>query len=114
MNLPEGTHLAYIASHEAWYAVPAQVAHPQLFVMASAEGSGGGVGWEFTVEEYELSGRPVVRVRMFFDSFAAYAQMPEFFAALAEQGESTTLASVRALLDSLGAVDETARRRDAS
>jgi hypothetical protein len=107
MDLPEHTHLAYVASHEAWYAHANQISHPQLSIMASHKG--GGVAWEFSAEEYELGGRQVVRVRMFFDSFAAYAQMPEFFAALAEQGETATLDSVRAALDALGALDETER-----
>ena len=107
MNLPEDTHLAYVAMHEAWYAGASHIDHPQLAIEASHKG--GGCVWEFTAEEYELGGRQVVRVKMFFDSFAAYAQMPEFFAALAEQGESATLDSVRAALDALGAVDETER-----
>jgi hypothetical protein len=105
MNLPEHTHLAYILIHEAWWAAANHIDHPQLSISASHKG--GGCAWEFTAEQDELGGRQVVRVKMFFDSFAAYAQMPEFFAALAEQGESATLDSVREVLDSLGAVDET-------
>jgi hypothetical protein len=107
MDLPEDTHLAYVASHEVWYAAANRIDHPQLSIVAAHKG--GGCVWEFTAEQYELGGRQVVRVKMFFDSFAAYAQMPEFFAALAEQGEDATLESVRAALDSLGAVDETER-----
>jgi hypothetical protein len=110
MNLPEGAHLAYVASHEAWYARANRIDHPELNIVAAAEG--GGCHWEFTAEEYELGGRSVVRVRMFFDSFAAYDQMPEFFQALAQQGESASLARIRGVLDALGAVDETQRERE--
>lgn len=107
MKLPRDAHLAYVMSHEAWYADANSIDHPQMSIECAAKG--GGVHWEFTAEQFELGGRQVVRVKMFFDSFAAYRQIPEFFAALAEQGEDASLASVREALDSLGAIDETAR-----
>ena len=110
MNLPEDTHLAYSVFHEAWYAsVPGNVRQPEIGVAASAEGSGGGVAWEFAVEEVDLS-PTAIRVRVFDDAFAAFAEMPEFFAALAAE-KITTLAQVRELLDRLGAVDETSREQ---
>lgn len=110
MNLPEDTHLAYTVWHEAWYAdlnrIPGE--EPHLMVAASAEGSGGGVAWEFQIDGYQLGREPVTRVKMFDDAYAAFAQMPEFFAVLAEQTPQT-LDDVRAILDALGAVDETPR-----
>lgn len=108
--LPEDTHLAYIVSHEAWYArTPGVIDHPEINVMASAKGSGGGVAWEFMVEEVDLGrGEPAIRVKVFDDAFAAFAQIPEFFAAIAETPPQT-LKAVRAALDAMGAVDETER-----
>jgi hypothetical protein len=110
MNIPEDCHLAYIVSHEAWYwdASRAPGENPHLSVSASGKGSGGGVAWEFDIEEMELGGKPVTRVKVFDDAYAAFAQVPELFAALADGG-GTTLAAVRDLLDMLGAVDETER-----
>lgn len=109
MNLPDDTHLAYIVSHEAWYwdasRVPGE--NPHLNVSASAKGSGGGVAWEFEVEEVTLD-KPTARIKIFEDAFAAFTQVPELFAALAD-GDGSTLAGVRNLLDMLGAVDETER-----
>jgi len=43
---------------------------------------------------------------VFDDAYAAFTQVPELFAALAD-GAGTTLAGARSLLDMLGAVDET-------
>jgi hypothetical protein len=104
MNLPDDTHLAYIVSHEAWYY--RGDGKPSLSVSASA--NGGGVAWEFEIEEMELGGKPVTRVKVFDDAYAAFAQVPELFAALAD-GAGTTLTACRGLLDMLGAADETGR-----
>lgn len=107
-RLPEGTRLAYIISHEAWYArYPDIVRNPDINIMAAHKD--GGVAWEFTVEEIELGGRPVIRVKVFDDAFAAFTQIPEFFTRLAT-GATTTLDDVRELLDCMGAADETKRR----
>jgi hypothetical protein len=106
MNLPEDTRLAYTVWQEAWFYDPRNNEEP--FLMVSAAAKGGGVAWEFQIDGYELGGNPVTRVKMFDDSYAALAQLPEFFAALAEQ-QPGTLDEVRALLGSLGAVDETPR-----
>ena len=108
MNLPEGTHLAYVVSGEAWYASAARREIPDLMVMASAEGAGGGEEWEFQITEQELGGEMCTRVKMFNDSYAAFTQMPEFFAVLART-QPKTLADVRSVLAGFGAVDETKR-----
>lgn len=106
-QLPEDTHLAYVISHEAWYANSIPDRNPEINVMASAEG--GGVAWEFTVEEVDLgSSGPAIRVKVFEDAFAAFTQLPEFFALLAAE-KTDTLDGVRGILDRLGAVDETER-----
>lgn len=110
MNLPKGTHLAYIVNQEAWYAVGVlRDQPPTVMVQASAKGQGGGVAWDFAVEDgSDLLGKPGLRLKMWDEAWEAFAQIPEFFAALAS-GEVTTLADLRGLLDSLGAVDETSR-----
>lgn len=110
MNLPADTHLAYIVWQEAWYSQPGSgvpYEKPYLMVMASAKGTGGGVAWEFPIEEDDLGG-PVTRVLMFDDAYDAFVQMPEFFAALVEE-KPKTLDAVRTILDRFGAVDETDR-----
>lgn len=104
MQLPEGTRLAYVVTHEAWYYRDGK---PSVTVMAAA--GGGGVAWEFAVEEFRFRGEPATQVQVFEDAYAAFAQLPEFFGALAA-GEGTTLADVIKLLDLLGAVDKTERR----
>ena len=108
MNLPEDTHLAYIVWHEAWYADTSRDFHEQPHLMVTAAADGGGCAWEFQIAGYELGGSPVTRVKMFEDAYAALAEMPEFFAALAEL-RPVTLDEVRVILDGLGAVDETPR-----
>ena len=109
MQLPEDCRLAYIVSHEAWYARAMPDRQPEMSVMAAAEG--GGCAWEFTVREadFENRGQRPVSVTLFDDAFAAFAQIPEFFAALATE-DYTTLSAVQALLDGFGAADETDRK----
>jgi hypothetical protein len=109
-TLPEDCHLAYIVTREAWYANALPDRHPEINVLAAAEG--GGCAWEFTVEEVDLGHRdPAVRVKVFDDAFAVFAQIPEFFAALAA-AKVTTLDEVRSVLDGMGAADETERRSE--
>lgn len=110
MNLPDDCTLAYTVNHESKYyrlyrEATGTMTGRSLGVAASA--SGGGVAWEFVVEEHRL-GKGAVQLQIFDDAFAALAQIPEFFAALAEQ-EPTSLDAVRAILDELGAVDQTTR-----
>lgn len=108
--MPDDCHLAYIVSHEAWYAqTPGVIDRPSISVSASS--SGGGVAWEFTVEEYDHGNTHPIRVGMFSDAFDAFAQIPEFFTRLTDGAE--TLDDVRAILDSIGARDETERREPA-
>ena len=98
MNLTDGATLTYTVSHEAWYS--RVVERPEIVVS--------GPGWEFVVTEHDHGDRNPIRVGVFEDAFAAFAQIPEFFAALAEQ-QPGTLTGVRAILDEMGATDETPR-----
>lgn len=110
MNIPEDCHLAYVVSHEAWYwnAAKGTDSKPHLNVQASAKGTGGGVAWEFDVSEHFLGGEYCTRIEMFDDSYAAFADIPEFFALMREH-QPGMLREVRGILDGLGAVDETER-----
>lgn len=110
MNLPEDTRLAYIVSHESWYArYPGIVGAPEISISASVPGDGS--AWNFSIEEKDFGSHgTAICLKIFEDAFAAFADIPEFFAALAADGV-TTLDGVRKLLDSLGAVDETKREQ---
>jgi hypothetical protein len=102
-ELPEGSHLAYACLHEIRLANSA----PEISVSASMRGNGGGGRWEFGVKEFDLGG-PCIRVHVYDESFAAFTELPEFFARLAAE-EIDTIAGVLVLLNKLGAVDETPR-----
>ena len=104
MRLDAGTHLTYIVSQEQWG--PGIVPQPEIYV--SAAYGDGGCAWGFPVREYDLSGGPAIRAEVFDDAFAAFTQIPEFFAALADE-EICTLDAVQRLLDRMGALDETRR-----
>lgn len=110
------THLRYIVMHEAqsWAQIPPDQRPndglPSLAV--SAAHHGGGVAWEFAVEQHRLVGcpRPAIQLRIFDDAFDAFRQIPSFFAALCKD---MTLRDVRELLDAFGFVDETERPANA-
>lgn len=104
MNLPEDTYLTYIVNHEAWYHKDDK---RSLNIVASA--LGGGCAWEFEVTEHMLSLIPAIRLEVFEDAFAAFTQVPELFARLAEL-EGAGLEDVITILDDLGAQDKTSRR----
>lgn len=107
--LPADCFLAYYVHHEARYAAVPGVPQSEPHPMVAAQSTGGGCAWEFKVSEHDIAGT-TVKVSVFADAFEAFVQIPGFFAALVEQKPST-LAEVRALLDSLGARDVTARTR---
>ena len=115
-QLPDGTHLAYSINHESrwWRQIPTQArpnnGRPSIQVCASAEGNGGGVAWEFAVVEHDLGKTiPALKLGIFDDAWAAFADIPGFFASLADGDEMLTLDDVVAILKALGAVDETDR-----
>lgn len=116
ITMPEGTHLAYTIYHETkWWSELDKNTRPNegrrcIQVAASAKGQGGGVRWEFGIVEYNLD-RPALCLEIFDEGWEAFGLMAPFFAELAASGYRAgwTLAEVRELLDSLGAVDETDR-----
>jgi len=104
MQMPDGCRLAYTIAHEAWY--PSVITDPHISVAASVI-DGGGVAWEFIVEERELRhDEKAIRVGVFDDAFEVFEHVPEFFAALSEK-KPRTLGEVVDVLKALGAVDET-------
>lgn len=121
MNLPGGTHLAYIMTSKAWYwmSVRRSGDAPEMTVLASS-GPGRGCIWEFRVEEHDLGGPGInpdlsglcTRLLIFEDAYAAFADIPEFFTLMRERRPGT-LEKVREILDGLGAADETPRVRGA-
>jgi hypothetical protein len=109
MKLPNDCTLTYIVGYEAWYADANRLNCPRPYLGVHATSHGGGVAWEFEVQEYDLDG-PTVRLNMFADSFDAFTQVSEFFTMLTLQKPST-LADVRSILHYLGAEDRTERVR---
>lgn len=108
MNLPDDTHLAYIVSHEAYYSDSARTPGEKPHLNVQAAATGGGVAWEFEVSEWHLDREPSTQIEVFSDAYAAFADIPEFFALMREHSPGT-LREVRGILDSLGAADETKR-----
>ena len=107
MNLPKGSELHYIIGREAWYADACLPSNPQPHLSVMAQFPGDGVAWEFQFTEHSYNGG-CIRIEMFDDSFDAYAQVPELFAALTHHAP-TSLATLVAILDELGAKDATPR-----
>lgn len=110
MELPEDCFLAYVVTHEAWYYEPNRASGllNGRSLNVSASSRGGGVAWEFTVEEHPHNGGGI-KLNMFDDSFPAFVQIPEFFAALNGNEVPESVAAVREILDRIGAVDTTER-----
>lgn len=110
-----GYRLTYIVAHQAWWANAARSAtgsDPELYV--HKESDGGGIAWEFTiVDRSRTIGRPSVQVRVFHESFAAFAELAPLFAALAAE-RPDTLGTVQAMLDRFGFTDVTQRREESS
>lgn len=81
------------------------VRHAELWV--SATDRNGGCVWEFIVAEHVFhTGEASTHVEIMNDAYQAFAQIPEFFAALAAE-HPTTLPPVAQILARLGAVDLT-------
>lgn len=108
MGLPEDCRLTFTISDEAWYYTDLTGRGPEIYVHASA--AGGGVAWEFSIHQVSTIG---VRADIFDETWPAFVQVPELFAALAKMGGAATLHQVRTALLDLGAEDITRRDRPA-
>lgn len=105
------TTTAYVLVHEAWYADPARVQRPTLTV--AVHDQDGDENFTFEFQEYApgaLAPDSALKLRVFDDAFAAFAELPEFLAALSDE-RPNTVAQLVAILDRLGARDMTARVR---
>jgi hypothetical protein len=111
------SRLSYVISHEAHYKSVVKGREINVHREALTEdGKHDGVYWEFGFEWHDLpSHGDTPQLRMFDDSWAAFAEVPELFAALARRhtadGNNVSMppAAVAALLDSLGFTDVTPR-----
>ncbi|MEV2239564.1 hypothetical protein [Micromonospora sp. NPDC049891] len=110
LNAGPGYTYTYIVAEEAYWWHARRKADPRPTLMVAKAADGGGVAWEFAVvhKQFTVVDEATIQVRVFNDGFAAFTEMPPFFAALAEQ-KPATLDGVRAILDGLGVVDATER-----
>jgi len=108
--IPEGAHLAYHElkpGEQRGYTVVSEIT-----VMAMTD-DGRGILWEFIVREllpvtpWGPSKDTITDVKVSSPAYAAYAEIPGFFAAMAEQRPAGML-GVIAILEACGAADETA------
>jgi hypothetical protein len=107
VNLDPDCKLAYTIIDETYYrdAMKHQE-RPLLWVSSSCEDTS--IDWQFNVEEYTFDWGRSLQLTMHPSACKAIVQVPELFAALAEQ-EPKTLSEMVAILDRLGAVDVTER-----
>jgi hypothetical protein len=109
MNISPDTQFAYIITHEAWYYTELRTDDERQSVLIQAAAVGGGVAWEFVIEQIDNLGcGPTLRLNMFDDSWDAFIQVPELFAAL-QAKRPRHLTALREILDEIGATDITAR-----
>lgn len=100
----DGRVRGYIVSHEAWYSGHRALKdnNPEIMVHGGRDGE---TDWEFGIRLHRIS---AIRVEVFADAFAAFADEPALFAALAEE-RPDTLEQVVEILDRLGFTDHTLR-----
>lgn len=108
---------AFIVNHEAWYHVAATRGLPDHLRLPSLQiqlaSKGGGVKWEFEIEEHDHgSSGKALRACIFDDAWAAFHDVPDLFAVLSDLSEGgTTLADLPRVLRTLGFRDITEREQ---
>lgn len=102
--LPAGTHLAYTVYDQAEWG--------RRLLAVEASPQHGEPAWAFHLLEDQDEDGPVLKLEMLDETWQAFAQIPGFFAALAEGGQKLAFEAVVRVLDSLGAVNETDRARE--
>ncbi|MGC5022941.1 hypothetical protein [Micromonospora sp. DT47] len=106
MNSPT---LRYIITHEQWNAGLFKSINPEPALHVEKIDADGETVWDLTlVDASPAPDDPAVQLRMFDESFTAFTDAPEVFAALAS-GELRTLPDVAKVLDGLGFTDATER-----
>jgi hypothetical protein len=111
MHLDPDCFLTFNVNHEEHYyeTLKAAGAARGRSVNVHSTSHGGGVAWEFVIEEVELEkGRMCTRARIFDDAYAAFTQVPRLFETLADR-RPTHIEDVVALLRGIGAMDTTDR-----
>lgn len=111
VECPEGYRLAYTVTHEAWYSQPPLSRPPgdRNVLSVSMDNLGGGCAWEFAIDD-EIGGG--LRVKVYDDGWQAFADVPDFFTALAALGRGALLDEVIEVLNALGFTDATKRVPD--
>ena len=115
------SRLTYTVTHEAWYASSAVQTLPGPYEVGvhrealDRAGQGSGVHWEFVIEWHDFkhlndSHTYTPRVAVFNDAWQAFIEVPDLFAALA-QDKPKTVKDVTDILDRLGFIDTTERQR---
>jgi hypothetical protein len=104
--LPEGTRLTYVVIREGWGLdlLSGVTLPPQITVALVADGTG--TVWEFGVFGHDDTGARSIKVIVPSSAFAAFTQIPEFFAALATGSNIATLDMATSLLRRIGAEAE--------
>lgn len=108
---PEGYRLSYTLTRQAWYSQPPLIGTPgdRNVVMVAMDTTRGGAAWEFAIDDEPGGG---LRVKVYDEAWRAFADVPEFFAAMAALGRGALLDEVVEILDSLGFTDITKRLPD--
>jgi hypothetical protein len=108
-RIGDGHVLAYSVTAEMFNSQQlADIGTPALYVNAGPADGGSGVLWEFTVTEHRHGTRKLIKLGIFDDAFAAFRDVPEFFAAL-DAMPAMSIDDVVVILRRLGAVDRTVR-----
>jgi hypothetical protein len=97
---------AYIVSHEAWYS--GALADRRQSITVQHASTGGGVAWEFAIEQVGTIG---AQVQIFDDAWQAFVEFPALFVGLAELGQGASLSEICDLLHAQGFRDITERTR---
>ena len=113
------TKRVFVHEKESWYAdALKRLGHVDEvnIVMRCYDKHGHGEGciYEFVAVWLDLGGQPVLRIDVFAESFAAYADFADLFDALKgldPENQNMSPGAFCALLESLGIEDETERKR---
>jgi hypothetical protein len=111
MHLDADCYLTFNVNHQEHYyeTLKAAGAASGRSVNVHSTSHGGGVAWEFAIEEVEIEkGRMCTRARIFDGAYPAFTQVPELFRVLARQ-RPHRIEDVVAILLGVGAMDTTTR-----
>lgn len=110
-RLRSGELLTFDVQHESWHWAANRGVGGRPTIYVSAENPDGGCVWQFAVverDQRDAGGRKAVRIEVFDEAFAAFREIPEFFAAL-DAMPATNLADVVTILRRMDGDDVTER-----